>query len=170
MSKKNFRSRQNPRSSADYPTWAEASNRRSFLAGMGKAAAGGILASLLWGCGENRAVGKNPDGGAPNPPLHDGGAAPQPDVTHREPDLHFVDGVPRQPDVYQPPLPGDGGSPEFFGGVADQAPTPIDMPQVSEGLPPQPDVYQPLPPTHDAGGAPMPDLPWAKPDAAMPRK
>ena len=156
MSKKSFRSTHaTEEPSASYPTWAEASSRRSFLAIMGKAAAGGILASLtMAACGDNRSV-KDPDGG---------------------PQQNYSDGVPPQPDVQQPvwadsgaapqpdvpwTKPADVGppGPDLLSGVPDQAPAPPDMwPQFSDGLPSQPDVYWP-PPANDAGGPPMPPAP-----------
>ncbi len=160
MSKKSFRRAKAPEEpSASYPTWEEAGTRRSFLAALGKAAAGGVLASLAVSCGDNRTVddpdagpknfsdGVGPQPDIPQRPIPDMGAAPQTDVWPQ-----FVDGLPRQPDVGPPP------GPDISGGLPDQAPAPPDMwPTFSDGLPSQPDVY--YPPANDAGGAPMPPAP-----------
>ena len=161
MSKKSFRPARAPEEpSASYPTWVEASSRRSFLATMGQAAAGGILASLALACGDERAV-SDPDGGPPQNTFSDG-VAPQPDVgpetsggvadqAPAPPDMwpQYSDGLPAQPDVG---LHDTGGQP-------DQPPAPPDMwPQYSDGLPAQPDVTWP-PPANDAGGPPMPPAP-----------
>ncbi len=127
MSKKSFRSRhKSPEPYAEYPTWSAAGSRRSFLATLGQAAAGGVLASLALACGDGRAVPvdggpQDPRGDAYHPPHKDQGAAPMMDV-------------PRPP-------PSDVGppGPDTLGGMPDQAPAPPDMwPHFSDGLPPSP--------------------------------
>ena len=151
MSKKDFRQQSGPANGVEYPTWAEAATRRSFLAGLGALTAAGLVGCL----GPERPVNEHDvaDGGPEEPPQADGGVAPQ-------------------PDVYQH---------DTLGGLPDQMPAPADQgrdtwpqpPMADAGLPPMPDQSPPPPPPpppppkpdqspapwHDAGGPPMPPAP-----------